>query len=142
MCIKVFDESKIPSGNAMGKYTCSVSISFGICKNYGHLTFIKMSQHQTSAFCLFSTIFSTLKCNSLFSGLVTNKSKNGCPFLLFISSSLLHVCIYFYLHVHSFSHHLHLKKDRKEDCVKVRVNKWELVQISILRMRVVTVWTS
>ena len=77
-----------------------------------------------------------------FSGLVTNKSKNGCPFLLFISSSLLHVCIYFSLDVHSFSHHLHLKKDRKEDCAKVRGNKWELVQISILRMRVVTVWTS
>ena len=77
-----------------------------------------------------------------FSGLVTNKSKNDCAFLLFISSSFLHVYINFSLHVLSFSHYLHLTKARKQDCPKVRVNKWELIQISILRMRVVTVWTS
>ena len=140
MCIKVFDESKIPSGNAMSKYTCNISISFSICKNYGHLTFIKMSQQVPS---VYFQLFLVL-CNATiyFSGLVTDRSKNDCPFLLFISSSFLHVYINFSLHVLSFSHYLHLKKARKQDCPKVRVNKWELIQISILRMRVVTVWTS
>ena len=140
MCIKVFDESKIPSGNAMSKYTCNISISFSICKNYGHLTFIKMSQQVPS---VYFQLFLVL-CNATiyFSGLVTDRSKNDCPFLLFISSSFLHVYINFSLHVLSFSHYLHLKKARKQDCPKVRVNKWELIQISILRMRVVTVWAS
>ena len=140
MCIKVFDESKIPSGNAMSKYTCNISISFSICKNYGHLTFIKMSQQVPSVY--FQLFLVLWNATIYFSGLVTDRSKNDCPFLLFISSSFLHVYINFSLHVLSFSHYLHLKKARKQDCPKVRVNKWELIQISILRMRVVTVWTS
>ena len=140
MCIKVFDESKIPSGNAMSKYTCNISISFSICKNYGHLTFIKMSQQVPSVY--FQLFLVLWNATIYFSGLVTDRSKNDCPFLLFISSSFLHVYINFSLHVLSFSHYLHLKKARKQDCPKVRVNKWELIQISILRMRVVVVWTS
>ena len=140
MCIKVFDESKIPSGNAMSKYTCNISISFSICKNYGHLTFIKMSQQVPSVY--FQLFLVLWNATIYFSGLVTDRSKNDCPFLLFISSSFLHVYINFSLHVLSFSHYLHLKKARKQDCPKVRVNKWELIQISILRKRVVTVWTS
>ena len=140
MCIKVFDESKIPSGNAMSKYTCNISISFSICKNYGHLTFIKISQQVPSVY--FQLFLVLWNATIYFSGLVTDRSKNDCPFLLFISSSFLHVYINFSLHVLSFSHYLHLKKARKQDCPKVRVNKWELIQISILRMRVVTVWTS
>ena len=140
MCIKVFDESKIPSGNAMSKYTCNISISFSICKNYGHLTFIKMSQQVPSVY--FQLFLVLWNATIYFSGLVTDRSKNDCPFLLFISTSFLHVYINFSLHVLSFSHYLHLKKARKQDCPKVRVNKLELIQISILRMRVVTVWTS
>ena len=140
MCIKVFDESKIPSGNAMSKYTCNISISFSICKNYGHLTFIKMSQQVPSVY--FQLFLVLWNATIYFSGLVTDRSKNDCPFLLFISSSFLHVYINFSLHVLSFSHYLHLKMARKQYCPKVRVNKWELIQISILRMRMVTVWTS
>ena len=83
----------------MSKYTCNISISFSICKNYGHLTFIKMSQQVPSVY--FQLFLVLWNATIYFSGLVTDRSKNDCPFLLFISSSFLHVYINYYNYIFS-----------------------------------------